>query len=148
MYRRWNYAPELATLTQRTISQLQNAGGMRLIRNKASADIITYYVQTGNNLSTQEKWYTDTQRDVASFSMQLFSAQYSQHDPVTGRGKRPLKSFASVNLLTNDKNVIAHLGNRAEMLKGIIFYCIILLDESNKQAIKVIETLKKEYRLK
>ncbi|HEY5327433.1 MAG TPA: hypothetical protein VIJ27_10575, partial [Mucilaginibacter sp.] len=51
------YYPDFVYLTERTMSQLKNAGGMRLIRKKAAVDSIILYDDFSKKLLTQQEAY-------------------------------------------------------------------------------------------
>jgi hypothetical protein len=143
--RRYVYAPDVVALSERTMSQLKNAGGMRLIRSRASADTIMLYDQQGKKLVNQQKWYEDQLNDVRGISSQVFNGMYYAIDIETGRMKVPPQMNKEMRLLTNDKNTIIQLGNGMQRMEGIIHYYNVLLQETNKKAISVIETLKQQY---
>ena len=139
--------PDLATLTERTLSQLKNAGGMRLIRNKKAADSIIYYEQWQKKLTAQESWYFEYFDKPGPLSLDIFNFRYYRKDPIS-RKITTIDSFPSVDLLKSDRQTITLYGNYMEQLKLIILYYIDLLEQTHFRALRLIQTLKKEYHLK
>jgi len=147
LWSRYSYRPDVAILTERTISQLKNAGGMRLIKNKAVADSISMYDQWRDKLEEQHEWYNNAVNYTTEFASEVLIFKYYQRNPATNK-RNEVDSFPVLELLKQDKITMNMLGNRIERLKGIIMYYKTLLEETDARAIRLIETMKKEYHLK
>ncbi len=120
LYRTYAASSEIARFTDRTLSQLKNSGGMRLIRNKVAADSITFYDNQLKEVIGQQNVYSAFLNEAVIFSQQIFSWYYLQSDPDNRKLKSPLNSFALVELLTTDKSTLIQFGSKVEMLKSIV----------------------------
>lgn len=126
--------------TDRTITQLKNAGGLRLIQCKAVSDSIVNYdalikdiVITGDiclkffyDLSTQ-------QRELLDLKV------------VRNRKLNTLLADKTLKLLKNDKNVVNIYYNNALFFGSLVQAYKNKLIVLNKHANNLIETLKSEY---
>ncbi|MES2328121.1 MAG: hypothetical protein V4539_00875 [Bacteroidota bacterium] len=139
--------PDYAYPTERTLSQLKNSGGMRLIRKKAASDSIILYDDYAKKLTAQQFNYEQFQYEVANLSVQLFNFKYyrPQKDSVH-QGKVPVAPSLPT-LMNNDRAKLIEFGNRIYFSRGIVFFYIIRLQEMNEHAIHLIHTLQKEYHL-
>ncbi len=64
------------SFTKRTIAQLRNSGGMRLIPNKTSADEITNYSELVDDIETQGKYYNDEMNEIVKLNQKIFDLKY------------------------------------------------------------------------
>jgi hypothetical protein len=65
--------------TKRTISQLRNSGGMRLMPNKISANVITEYSELVDKVETQGDYYTKSGvAEIIKLNHKLFRLKYIQ----------------------------------------------------------------------
>jgi hypothetical protein len=90
--------------TKRTIAQLRNSGGMRVIPNKTSADEITRYSELVENVETQGEYYTQSViGEILKLNNKIFETRY----------KRGLNSGRSrkVKLANEDKNLLVEYAN-------------------------------------
>lgn len=137
------YYPELVYPTDRTLFQLKNSGGMRLIQNKKSAECIIAYDNSGKNVVNQQTYYEHylTALTAASNRLMDFSV---------------LLNFKQPSAIYQDKNArivnpapekLLEMGNMSMMFQGVMMQYIVRLKEMEKKAIELINTLKKEYRL-
>ena len=143
----WRH-PDFASPTERTMLQLKNAGGMRLIRNKNAADAIIAYDDFGKKLVNQQTYYERYLNELVDGSNSIFNLKYFPFDPVKLRISYNDKDLRSAKLLTSDKVKIIEFGNKAFMHRGIVGFYIVRLEENIQQADKLIEILKKEYHIK
>ncbi len=97
LYRTYAASSEIARFTDRTLSQLKNSGGMRLIRNKVAADSITFYDNQIKEVIGQQNVYSAFLNEAVIFSQQIFSWYYLQSDP----DNRKLKSPSTLLLWLN-----------------------------------------------
>jgi hypothetical protein len=138
------YYPELVYPTDRTLFQLKNSGGMRLIRNKRSAESIINYDKSGKNVMNQQAYYehyltalTEASNRLLDFSVLL---NYKQPSTIYDENTARLVSPTSEKLL--------EMGNMSMMFQGVMMQYVVRLKEMENQAIALISTLKKEYRIK
>ncbi len=138
------YYPELVYPTDRTLFQLKNSGGMRLIRNRKSAESIITYDKSGKNVMNQQAYYehyltalTEASNRLLDFSVLL---NYKQPSVIYNENTARLVNPTAEKLL--------EMGNMSMMFQGVMMQYIVRLKEMEKQAIALISTLKKEYRIK
>lgn len=141
------FHPSFITLTERTISQLKNAGGMRLIRNKTAVDSIIVYDGMTKKLSDQQDYYELYQNNSINLASKLFNFKKFG----IGETRQVLKDLTKVDeyfkLITNDKDKLIEFGNIIAIYEGVVQYYNILLQETKEHAKNLIETLKKEYHI-
>ena len=128
----------------RTITQLKNAGNMRLIRNqKVNDDIIKYWnhIEQINKTLDRHLSYRTKGRDMET---RIYNTAeiFLKNDGHIARPKE------NVHLISKEPSTIKEYAN-------VIAYCGVMLSaidnlvkEQNKLAIELIELVKKEYHLK
>jgi hypothetical protein len=131
--------PDIVSPSERTLSQLKNSGGMRLIRNKSAADKIIIYDGAGKKLKDQQVFYDMFQNEVGRHAFELFNFKYYAPDKYKA---------ASPKLLNNDKAKLIVFGNLVSVYRGVLTYYNYCLQEMDKDAVTLINTLRKEYHVK
>lgn len=133
--------------TKRTIAQLKNSGGMRLIRNKAASDSITFYNEFCEIAETQETYFANIRMGkVNDFNIQLFDSKYILNFNKYTVGNI-LKTNEQISLLTNDEKLLKQYANCIYYSKGTLtIYIGMLIDLENRIPI-MINSLEKEYHL-
>ncbi|HEY2726946.1 MAG TPA: hypothetical protein VGI61_07220 [Parafilimonas sp.] len=139
--------PAFISPTERTIQQLKNAGGMRLIRKKAAVDSIILYDDVAKKLADQQAYYELYQNKSMDLGVQIFN--YLRFG--FGAAGANLKNFtdkdSTVKLLTTDKVKLMQFANEISVYEGVVHFYNVRLQEMNAHAVNLINTLKKEYRL-
>src|SRR5580765_70930 len=104
--------------TKRTIIQLKNSGGLRLIQNKAASDSIIVYNETCEKAEGQEATFTNFRlAQVNDFAIQLFDSKYLlNYDRFTLAGI--LKTNAAMELISNDQKLIKQYANTLYLARG------------------------------
>jgi len=133
------------TATEGTIRQLENAGGLRLIRNQPAVDIIMAYYGTVKKMEGQANTFFPyfnkyheiafTVFDLSQIDTLFFTRQYIQ------TGNR------SLALLTKDKVIMKVLYNNLYSLWLIVGNYIQFLEEAEQMATEALDLLKKNYHL-
>lgn len=132
--------PNFVAQTDRTLSQLKNSGGMRLIQNKESVDAIIDYEMSFEKLSNQQVWFEGGIKSLMEAGMPIFNNKYL---PDIKTGKFDSETFfKTARLLNNDKAKIIELGNRAYNSYAFTNAYLIRLREGKKKSIALIELLK------
>ena len=131
----YNIGAEAALFSQRTISQLKNAGGLRLIRHKNVADSITLYDTKLQNLAAIVKSYDEATTDMVKEGYMIFDNRYIRHDFKNG----------PISLLTNDAPTIRHYANCVSMVQVVDKYYSVYLLQQKNLAIDLIVLIQKEY---
>jgi len=134
----YNMGGEPAFFSQRTISQLKNAGGLRLVRHKNVADSITLYDTKLQHLNAIVKSYDETTTDMGKDGYAIFDNQYIRHD----------FESESISLLTYNGAIIRHYANCVFMVQVVDGYYFEFLRRQKNLAIALLELIKREYHLK
>ncbi len=140
--------PDFAIPVERTMFQLKNAGGMRLIQNKNAIDSIIFYDEMVKKVVNQQDYYELHLRVLLEATEELFNLKCFPLNHKTLRWEVDAKALASSKLMNHDKNNIIEFGNKAKIFQGILIFYLIRLEEAKKHAIHLIETLEREYDIK
>jgi hypothetical protein len=137
--------PDFITPTERTMQQLKNAGGMRLIRRASAVDSIILYDDMSKKLADQQAYYELYQNKVAQIGAQLINfknLKFQDNDPL-------FKNVADSSrmLINRDKLKLIEFGNMVDSYHIIVVFYYVLLQEMNEHATHLIKTLQKEYHL-
>jgi hypothetical protein len=129
----------------RTIRQLINSGGMRLIHEKNPSDSITLYDSRIRKMQYFEEREADTRNNYRIFVGLLFDASVL-HSMIDGIGlQRP---EGTPKLFTEDPGIINQLCIQAYYLRTSNQVILVYLELFKQNAIDLIKFLKKEYHLK
>ena len=134
----YNMGAKAALFSQRTISQLKNAGGLRLIRHKNVADSITLYDTKLQQQTAIFKSYDEVTTDMTIIGYMIFDDQYIRHDFKSG----------SISLLTYNMTTIRQYANRVSSVQSVGRYYVDYLIQQKNLAIALLELIKREYHLK
>ena len=137
------YRPDLVYPTDRTLFQLKNSGGMRLIRNKKSTETIIAYDNSGKRLLNQQVYYETYLNDVTNSSAQLMNFLL-----LWEHSRKEMHPYDSAKLINPDHLKLKEMGNKSMIFRGILLQYINRLKEMEQESIVLINTLKKEYHLK
>ncbi len=130
--------------TDRTLQQLKNAGGLRLIRNQQASDSIMQYDAMVKKISEQSVDLYNTNQGSTRIALQIFDAN-SPTNPFINRSLVPKPD--KVRLISNESVKIDELFNQVLGFKiNSIIYCDFLR-ELNKYATRQINFLKEAYDL-
>ncbi len=136
------YRPDLVYPTDRTLFQLKNSGGMRLIRNKKATESIIAYDNNGKRLINQQAYYETYLNDVTNSSTQLMNFLV-----LWGHSRKEMHSYDTVKLINPDRLKLMEMGNKSMIFRGILLQYINRLKEMEEESVVLINTLKKEYHL-
>ena len=131
----YSIGAELVLLSQRTISQLKNAGGLRLIRKKIVADSITLYDSRGQYLSAIFKSYDEISTQTFHAGKVIFDNRFIRHQFKDQR----------IALLTNEVSVLRQYANCIYTFQGVGRYYRDYLIDHKKLAIELISLIKTKY---
>lgn len=126
--------------TESTLIQLTNSGGMRLIRNKTSANIIIFYFEVEEEVKFQQENVDKLAYDYIAASYGLFNFKY--FNPGAYVGVSP-----DAKLLSHDNIKLTEFGNRLVNYGGTFTNYNFKLEKMKENAVKLITTLRKEYHL-
>jgi hypothetical protein len=105
---RWVTGSNGVNFTKRTTTQLNNAGGMRLIPNKVSADEITSYMEAVDSLDAQGVFVNQSFMELTKLTQKIF---YLNSKNIFGSQEDFLKSSTPIKLLNNDEKLFAEYNN-------------------------------------
>jgi hypothetical protein len=148
MYIHYRFAlvhPFFVSLTERTSTQLKNAGGMRLIRKKAAADSIIGYDDSDKKLANQQTYYERYLNESAELGIHLFNLKYYKLSDKSSRKKIDLQN---AKLLITDQATLIQAANLMQVYAGVAGFYVTRLKEAETHAVNLIHTLQKEYGLK
>jgi hypothetical protein len=132
---------------KRTISQLKNSGGLRLIRNKAASDSIVIYEETCEKAEVQEGYFANFRMGkVNDYTIQLFDSKYiASYDRNTI--SNILKEKTPVALLNNDEKLIKQYANSMYFSRSSLTAYIDILKGIENRIPLIMQFLEKEYHL-
>jgi hypothetical protein len=140
LYRRVLSSIEELKPTERTLLQLNNSGGMRLIRNKASAGIIIFYAGCEKDVQSQQEIINKIKYEFINASYELFNFKYYNPGSYIGVSH-------DAKLLNHENNKLTQFANRISAYGGILTKYNFELNKMNENAVKLINILQKEYHL-
>jgi hypothetical protein len=146
LYREGLSHPSFISPTERTLSQLKNSGGMRLIRIKSAVDSIIIYDDAAKKLIDQQAYYELYQNKSVEIAIQIFDFQYFNFRN-SRTGYPNSKTYDKAKLITHDKMKLMELGNLVHLYQGVVNFYITRLHEMNDHAVHLINTLKRDYQI-
>jgi hypothetical protein len=146
LYREGLSHPSFISPTERTLLQLKNSGGMRLIRIKSAVDSIILYDDAAKKLIDQQAYYELYQNKSVDIAVQIFDFQYFNFRN-SSTGQPNMKTYDKAKLITHDKMKLMELGNLVHLYQGVVNFYITRLHEMNDHAVHLINTLKMDYQI-
>lgn len=130
-------------LSERTSSQLKNAGGMRLIRSQNITDQISEYWHLAEYGKTYGEVYEELKLHAREQSYKIFNQKYYNNIGVGGVGTTIVDG---VKFMTMDENVLAEFANRLSHIRNATEKVQInIVNRQKDAAIKLIQDISKEY---
>jgi hypothetical protein len=129
----------------RTIKQLKNAGGLRLIRNQTASNAIMEYDQAIDYIN-----YLQYSREIQELNeiypllAKLFDGQVLE---TMIHGMEIIRPAGNPPLRTTDKNIISDLTYFLHQYKSTSVVVIVRLQTVKKKAIETLQFLQREYHL-
>jgi len=149
-YGKSTYHPDFVNPVERTLTQLKNSGGMRLITKKAAADSIIAYDDEARKLATQQAAYEHYLDNWAEQAEQIFNLRYMnmQNGKLKITALKPGDTVYNDLLLTRDRATLIKAGNSVSVYGAVVDFYIARLRETEVHAVNLIHTLQKQYKLK
>jgi hypothetical protein len=144
-YARWTLRATYLNSTDRTLQQLKNAGGMRLITSKRAAEAIVDYdaqmkLVQNQNYSLEENRVTEFMKKVTTvFDGNVLDEMYGDSLIIIPQGNPPF--------ITNDKQKFSELVSQLHFVKSLNNRNIYFENKLKAKAAETIAVLKKEYHL-
>jgi hypothetical protein len=130
-------------LSERTSSQLKNAGGMRLIRSQNITDQISEYWHLAEYGKTYGEVYEELKLHAREQSYTIFNQKYYNN---IGVGAVGTTIADGVKLMTMNENVLAEFANRLSHIRNATEKVQkVIINKQKTAAIKLILDIKKEY---
>lgn len=136
--------PDFVIHTDRTISQLKNTGGMRLITDKIKLNAIIEYEGYFEKLTNQQVWYEGGLKDVAEGGINIFNYKYM---PKKDEKFDEKQFFNTVQLNSADKKSIIEQGNRVRFYYEVTDMYLLLLKEGKHKSLELIELLESDTKI-
>lgn len=132
----------MMAFTKRTITQLKNSGGLRLIRHKPASDTITLYDESCEAIESQGDYIVNVRMGkINDLSIQLFDYSYfSSAAKSTG-------SPASLKLLSTDPQLLRQYANVVLQAEYSLLNYVRMLRSLEKKITPKIAFLEKKYDL-
>ena len=130
----------------RTMQQLKNSGGMRLVKNKKAADGITDYdlkcrnldIDVNSLIGVHERYYISYSELIDHMALDADKKMMNPKELESGR-----KNY----LLKSDKPSLGKFYNQIKLLKELAGFVKSQEEKLLDKAVNLIELLKKEYHL-
>jgi hypothetical protein len=144
------YHPDYVYPVERTLTQLKNSGGMRLIRKKAAVDSIIAYEDETKKLVSQQGAYQYYLNNWEAQAEQIFNLKYLhiQNSKQKISASKPGDTIYNGLLFTRDKMILAKAGNSVSTYGAVVDFYVYRLKETEVHSVNLIHTLQKEYHLK
>jgi hypothetical protein len=140
LYRVGLIHPDIVSPTERTLLQLKNSGGMRLIKKKTAVDNIILYDDAAKKLADQQAYYERYQNESVVMGLQVFNFEFFKFGAISSK-----REFTDVRLLSQDKIKLIQFANCIAIYTGVVNFYNTRLQEMDDHAISLIQNLKKEY---
>ena len=135
----------LVYLSERTSSQLKNAGGMRLIRNQNITDQIAEYWHLAEYGKAYGEVYEELKIRAREQSYIIFNQKY--YNNITA-GALGTTVDNGVKLITTDKNILAEFANRLSHIRNATEKVqSVIVEKQKNAATKLLLDIKKEYHI-
>ena len=135
--------------TDRTIQQLKNSGGLRLIRNEAAANGIILYDAAVKDVKFEEEFLSSNQDRYIEEVLKVWSVNKMMKDAGVSSWTSNRNMEVKNNYwITTDPIAFEHLFNRLAEYNEAILHHKTDFEHLKGKATELILLLKKEYRLK
>ncbi|MFI5162955.1 MAG: hypothetical protein ACHQHN_16860 [Sphingobacteriales bacterium] len=150
IYKAFRYSiiqPDFVIPTQRTLTQLMNSGGMRLVRKRIAVDSIILYDDAAKKLENQQVYYERYLNEAGELGFKIIDMNYYK---ITRSKDRHFdkNTYQGAHLLRNDKQILAEWANLEMVYGGVVSNYVYHLKETEAHAVNLIHTLQTEYHLK
>ena len=133
--------------TRRTFNQLQNAGGMLLIRNKPASDRIINYYEFAANADQQLKEFSEDFM-VPSLHTGYTIFNYNYYKGIEWDSlNEMLKSSKKFSFIASDPTLFKTYANQMEACEDVLKSYLDMLNYQRYKCIQLINVLQKEYHL-
>jgi len=131
--------------SQRTISQLLNAGNMRLIEKQGVSDSIMDYNLTTHYVEEQGKAYDEYFKKTLESSSSIFDFTYARINLDNNFNATPKMAMFSPKLLTADPSALKSYAIKLSLLKTILQGYVVTLVGAKQEAVALLRILNRNY---
>jgi hypothetical protein len=138
------------SFNRNTLTQLKNAGNMRLIRKMNVVDSLNQLDNRITELNTQLEFYMKIMYDNFKLGARIFDMGYltKNKDGKRMRSRKEVnKNPVKIDFITNDKATFNEFGNMMKMQAASLHAYHFVLEDYRKYSVQLIAFLKKEYHL-
>lgn len=136
---------DMFSATDRTIQQLKNSGGLRLISNFEVSDSITIYYEMAKAVVDQGNIWLRYFDEYHKDAFYLFD--YSQIDSFYYNPKYIFKSNVHLTLITNNRNLVKRVYNKLFVVRFVTVSYLEVIQELKQKGKNCLVFLKKEYNV-
>ena len=144
----WKYVGYITEIpfSKRTMNQLLNAGGLRLVRKKLVSDAIAAYAaKVEYHEETRQPQYIDVNYKALFASSKLINTRFLRALPDTNYTRAP---YEKPVMLTTGKEELKEFSFMLEMDKENCILFNKMLKEHRQLATELLQLLEKEYKIK
>ena len=138
------------SFNRNTLTQLKNAGNMRLIRKMNVVDSLNQLDNRISELHTQLEFYLKIMYDNFKLGSRIFDMGYLSKNK-EGKRIRSNEEFdknpTKFDFITHDKATLNEFGNMMKMQAASLLAYHFVLEDYRKYSVRLIAFLKKEYHL-
>lgn len=144
---------DFISFTKRTITQLKNTGGLRLIKNQAVSDSIMTYDERLAEIEQQENAYIEFTRNTIATADKLFDFRKLRNKDLTMHNLMNIRTWLLANskpselFLIQNPNELKQFANAVNYRKAVILQYVQKIKILKKQAEQLSRFLEKEYEL-
>jgi hypothetical protein len=146
----YNYAINVVKMqfNKTTLTELKNAGNMRLIQNKNVVDSLNALAIKISDLEMQWDAYADLALNNYKFGSKVLDRSYMIEKGKWIEVKDFLENARSIDFLTNDKAILKEFGNMLKAQSSVLKEYFSMLRGYSEFSTTLTSYLIKEYRLK
>lgn len=130
------------TCSDRTISQLKSAGGLRLIQKKGESDMIVRYYSSSENVDYNTEYCLKEYNKILDSEKEIFDFGI-----LRGHKIDSLRYLIDLKLLIDEPLRIKHFYNQILMYTSALINYNILLTDLKKEAESLINFTRKNYKI-
>ena len=138
------------SFNRNTLTQLKNAGNMRLIRKIHVVDSLNQLDNKITELNSQWEFYMKIMYDNFKLGSRIFDMGYLIKDK-KGKRIRSKEEFTEIPckyaFIPCNKSTFIEFGNMMKMQANILLAYQLLLEDYRKYSVRLIDFLKREYHL-
>jgi hypothetical protein len=144
-YLRWMHRSDMFSVNDRTIIQLRNAGGMRLVSNRAVTDSMASYYREVDYIRFIFEEQTEFRRSLRPYFPKIFNAD--DYDKVISDRNFVVRTNEQLKLRSTDPEAINAVLLLIRNIRGISLGLLRRMENLKSKAKNIREVIIKEYHL-